>query len=140
MDLQSVDIGRAALEIAMAKSREDETQKKQELKEKGIFAAAVDFGGEFLKIIPKIMEYAVVAAQREGVVSRSHVGAGVVAGATHNAIEQISAAATGFNVGGKIGIARYGEHLCVAVFAAVGLLNLDEICVGLSHRTLDSKK
>ena len=44
----------------------------------------------------------------------------------------------GFNVGGKIGIARCGEHLCVAIYMAVGVLNLNELCVGLAHRSLDN--
>ena len=45
--------------------------------------------------------------------------------------------AIGFNVGGKIGIARFDEHLCVAIFMGVGVLNLNELCVGLAHRSLD---
>ena len=46
--------------------------------------------------------------------------------------------AVGFNVGGKIGIARCGEHLCVAIYMGVGVLNLNEMCVGLAHRSLAS--
>lgn len=48
--------------------------------------------------------------------------------------------AAGFNVGGKIGIARSGEHLCVAIYMAVGVLNLDELCVALGHRSLASEE
>lgn len=136
MDYLSLDIGRAALQIAMSKNREEENKIKKELSEKGLRITAVDFGGEFIEVIPKITERAVVAAQREGLVSESHVGAGVVSGATHAAVGQISTLATGFNIGGKIGIARWEEHLCVAIYAGVGVLNLNEICVGLSHRTL----
>ncbi|HHX22998.1 MAG TPA: hut operon positive regulator HutP, partial [Thermoanaerobacterales bacterium] len=44
--------------------------------------------------------------------------------------------AIGFNVGGKIGIARCGEHLSVAMFFAVGFVNLNEVVVGLGHRSL----
>ena len=40
--------------------------------------------------------------------------------------------------GGKIGIARAGEHLCVAIYMGVGVLNLNEMCVGLAHRSLAS--
>ena len=61
---------------------------------------------------------------------------GAVAGATHAALEQVKSKAMGFSVGGKIGIARYGEHLCVAIFMGVGVLNLNELCVGLGHRSL----
>ncbi|MEG0971011.1 MAG: HutP family protein, partial [Acidaminococcaceae bacterium] len=67
-----------------------------------------------------------------------HVGAGAVAGAAHAALEQVTRKAIGFNVGGKIGIVRYDEHLCVAIFMGVGVLNLNELCVGLAHRSLAS--
>ena len=92
----------------------------------------MDFG-EFLPSIKKIVERAVVAAERQNIVTGSHVGAGTVAGAAHEALEQIMTKATGFNVGGKIGVARYGEHLCVAVYMSVGVLNLNELGVGLAH-------
>lgn len=134
----SVEIGRAALKIAATGSRTEEQQIKQELFQQGIRSTAVDFGGEFIPSIVKIIERAVVAAQRQGLVSDSHVGAGAVAGAAHAALEQIKSKAIGFNVGGKIGIARCGEHLCVAIYMAVGVLNLNELCVGLAHRSLDA--
>ena len=51
-------------------------------------------------------------------------------------LSQVIAKASGFNVGGKVGIARYGEHVCVAIFMSVGVLNLNEMAVGLAHRTL----
>ena len=54
------------------------------------------------------------------------------------ALEQVKVKAFGFNVGGKIGIARAGEHLCVAIYMGVGVLNLNELCVGLAHRSLAS--
>ena len=54
------------------------------------------------------------------------------------ALEQVKNKAVGFNVGGKIGIARCGEHLCVAIYMGVGVLNLNEMCVGLAHRSLAS--
>lgn len=96
------------------------------------------FGGEFIQSIVKIVERAVVAAQRQGIVTSTHVGAGAVAGAAHEALEQVKVKAIGFNVGGgKIGIARFDEHLCVAIFMGVGVLNLNELCVGLAHRSLD---
>ena len=133
----SIDIGRAALKIAITTSRAEEQAIKDELAAKGIRSTAVDFGGEFIQSIVKIVERAVVAAQRQGVVTNTHVGAGAVAGAAHEALEQVKVKAIGFNVGGKIGIARFDEHLCVAIFMGVGVLNLDELCVGLAHRSLD---
>ena len=40
------------------------------------------------------------------------------------------------NVGGKIGVARYKDHVAVAVYFGVGLGHLDEICIGLGHRAI----
>ena len=121
----SVDVGRAALKIAVTASREEENEIKQELANKEIKATAVDFGGEFVNSIVKIIERAVVASQRQGIVPENHIGAGAVAGAASAALEQVKMKAIGFNVGGKIGIARYGEHLCVAIYMGVGVLNLN---------------
>lgn len=134
----SVDIGRAALRIALTATRQEELQVKDIMGRQGIRTTAVDFGGEFMPSVVKIIERAVVAAQRQGLVSETHVGAGAVAGASHAAIEQVMRKAAGFNVGGKIGLARCGEHLCVAIFMGVGVLNLNEMCVGLAHRSLAS--
>ena len=132
----SLEVGRAALKIAITESREEEQMVKERLASKDIHSTAVDFGGEFIQSIVKIVERAVVAAERQNLVTDTHLGAGAVAGATQDALEQIKLKAIGFNVGGKIGIARNGEHICVAVFMAVGVLNLNELCVGLAHRSL----
>lgn len=75
--LTSIEIGRAALKIAVTGSRSEEQRIKQELAEQGIRSTAVDFGGEFIPSIVKIVERAVVAAQRQGLVSDTHVGAGI---------------------------------------------------------------
>lgn len=133
----SIEVGRAALKIAITSNRNEEAKVKAELKDEGIRSTAVDFGGEFVSSIVKIVERAVVAAQRQGIVSTTHVGAGAVAGACHEVLSQLSSKAIGFNVGGKIGIARFDEHLCVAIFMGVGVLNLNELSVGLAHRSLD---
>lgn len=133
----SIDVGRAALKIAITSNRSEEQLVKEELALQGVRSTAVDFGGEFIQSIVKIVERAVVAAQRQGIVTSTHVGAGAVAGAAHEALEQVKVKAIGFNVGGKIGIARFDEHLCVAIFMGVGVLNLNELCVGLAHRSLD---
>ena len=143
--LTSIEIGRAALRIAVTENRAEEQRIKEQLAAKGIRSTAVDFGGEFMPSVVKIVDFggefmpsvvkiverAVVAAQRQGIVTETHVGAGAVAGAAHAALEQLVTKAAGFNVGGKIGIARSGEHLCVAIYMAVGVLNLDELCVAL---------
>ena len=49
---------------------------------------------------------------------------------------QISLKANGLNVGGKIGIARQGEHISVCIFLSIGLLHLNEVVIGLGHRAI----
>jgi len=137
-EITSIDIGRAALRMALSETRQDEQDTRQGLQKRDILSVAVDFGGEFVPSVKKIIERAVVAAQRQGVVATNHVGEGAVAGATRAALEQIASRAIGLNVGGKIGIARYQEHLCVAIYFGVGVLNLNEVAVGLAHRSLPS--
>lgn len=135
-ELTSIDVGRAALRMAISETRQDEQAIRQLLARQNMQAVAVDFGGEFIPSVKKIIERAVVAAQRQNLVPANHIGEGAVAGAVRNALEQIVTKAVGLNVGGKIGIARYGEHLCVAVYFGVGVLNLNEVAVGLAHRSL----
>ena len=84
----------------------------------------------------KIVERAVVASRREGLIGESHLEEGGVAGAAREALNQITPKALGMSVGGKIGIARYHDHVAVAVFFGIGLGHLDEICVGLGHRAI----
>lgn len=135
-DITSIDVGRAALRMAISETRQDEHETRQLLAKQSIYTAAVDFGGEYVPSVKKIIERAVVAAQRQNLVPSNHIGEGAVAGAVRDALEQIASKAVGLNVGGKIGIARYGEHLCVAVYFGVGVLNLNEVAVGLAHRSL----
>ena len=137
-EITSIDIGRAALRMALSETRQDEQDTRLGLQKRNIVSVAVDFGGEFVPSVKKIIERAVVAAQRQGVVAANHVGEGAVAGAARAALEQIASRAIGLNVGGKIGIARYEEHLCVAIYFGVGVLNLNEVAVGLAHRSLPS--
>ncbi|NMC31012.1 MAG: HutP family protein [Veillonellaceae bacterium] len=135
--LTSLDVGRAALKMAVTDNRADEQDLRlQMFQQQNIQAIAIDFGGEFVPSVKKIIERAVVAAQRQGLVPSNHVGEGAVAGATRAALGQISAQAVGLSVGGKIGVARHGEHLCVAIFLGIGVLNLNEVAVGLAHRSL----
>ena len=54
----------------------------------------------------------------------------------HEALSQISLKAVGYDVGGRIGIARYNDHVSVAVFFGIGLLHLDEVAIGLGHRVI----
>lgn len=132
----SREVARAAIEISMSKTREEEQRLRDILIEDGISTAAADYGGEFLPSIIKIVERAVVAAKRERVITDSHLEEGAVAGAAREALTQVTGKALGMSVGGKIGVARCGEHLAVAVFFGIGLGHLDEICVGLGHRAI----
>lgn len=132
----SRDVARAAISLAMTADREDENVMKRSLLEKGIRGAASDYGGDFVSSVIRIIERAVVAAKREGVIEDSHQEEGAVAGAARDALSQITQKALGLSVGGKIGVARCGEHVAVAVFFTVGLVHLNEVCVGLGHRAL----
>ncbi len=137
MTKKSIQVGKAAMKMAMS-DREGEDKLKKKYREKKISTAAVDFGGEFDHSIKKLIENTVIAAKREDVIEETHVHQGAVAGAAHEAVNQISDKAAGLNIGGKIGIARGGEHIAVAFFFGVGMLNLNEVAVGLSHRTISS--
>ena len=59
-----------------------------------------------------------------------------LAGAAHEAIQQIVDKCVGLNLGGKIGIARHGSHIGVCVFFAIGLLNLNDVAIGMGHRVV----
>ena len=131
----SRNVARAAVRMALSASREEERQLKAELSPE-IRCAAVDCGGEFISSVTRIVERAVVAAKREGLVGESHLDEGAVAGATHEALMQIVSKATGLNIGGKIGIARAGDHIVVAVFFGIGLLHLNEVAIALGHRVV----
>lgn len=136
MTPDSRDVARAAVSLAMTSSREDETAQKQRLSGMGIQGAASDFGGDFSSSVMKIIERAVVIAKREGLLSDKFHEEGAVAGAAHDAVTQVSGKAMGLNVGGKIGVARAEDHVAVAVFFTVGLVHLNEVCIGLGHRAV----
>ena len=87
-------------------------------------------------ILPKLIEHAVVAAQRTGVVSDTHVGEGAVVGAVQSAVEAIKMKALGQNIGGKIAIARKGDHLVVAIYGTIGVLHFNEVVAGIAHRAV----
>lgn len=126
----------AAIRLSLTTERTEEKLLMEQLREKGIHSVAVDFGGEFISSVSKIIERAVVAAKRENVISPSHAEEGAVAGATREAISQIMPKAIGLNVGGKIGIARYEDHISVSIFFGIGLLHLNEVAIGLGHRAV----
>ncbi len=134
--MESIDVAKIAVKMALS-TRSEELELKQIYAKMHVKVAAVDFGGDFINSIKKIIERAVVAAKREGVIEEeTHVLEGAVVGATREALSQVMQKALGLNVGGKIGIARWGEHISVAMFFGVGFLNLNEVVIGLGHRSI----
>ena len=132
----SRDVARAAIILAMTSSREEETIQKQRLTAMEIKSAASDFGGDFVGSVMKIIERAVVIAKREGIIGEKAHEEGAVAGAAHDAVMQVIDKAMGLNIGGKIGVARSEGHVAVAIFFTVGLVHLNEVCVGMGHRAV----
>ena len=129
-------VAKAAVRMALTASREEERQLKEEYLP-AIRCAAVDCGGEFIGFVTRIVERAVVAAKREGVISTTEYREeGSVAGATREALSQVTTKAIGLSVGGKIGIARSGNNVAVAVFFGIGLLQFNEVAIGLGHRAI----
>ncbi len=136
LTIGSKEVARAAITLSMTSSIDEERQLKKEYLEKSIRSVAVNFGGEFVSSIMKIIERAVVASKREGVIEECHLEEGAVAGAAREALSQITNKAIGCNVGGKIAVARYKDHVSVSVFMAIGVLHLDEVSLGMAHRAL----
>ncbi len=136
LETGSKEVAKAALSMAMTASREDEKSLKEELRQREIRAAAIDYGGEAIPAMKVIVERAVVAAKRELLIKECHAEEGAIAGATREALSQVLTKAIGLNIGGKVGIARKGDHVSVAVFFSIGLIHLDEVAVGLSHRAI----
>ena len=132
----SARVATAAIELSLSIDREAEKALREQYARQGYRTAAVDFGGELITSINKIIERSVVAAKREGIIDGSHREEGAVAGAAHEAVSQIVSKAIGLNVGGKIAIARDEDHVSVAMFFRIGLLNLNEVAIGLGHRAI----
>jgi hypothetical protein len=132
----SKEITAAAIKMSLTSDRNEEKALQSEYLKSGIHTAAVDYGGEFITSIMKIIERAVVSSKREGVITDSHAEEGAVAGAAREALSQITGKAMGLNVGGKIGIARYHDHISVAIFLGIGLLHLNEVAIGVGHRVV----
>ncbi len=135
MKIDSIDVAKASIQMAIS-SREEEKDLEERFKEKGILTVAVDVGGNINLSISKIIERALVASQRSGIIKDCHVHDGAVIGAAREALGQVSSKANGLNVGGKIGIARSGEHLSVAIFMSIGVLHLNDLVIGIGHRAI----
>ncbi|MBE6047595.1 MAG: hut operon positive regulator HutP [Clostridium sp.] len=131
----STYVARIATKMAIS-SREEEEYLKKEFADSHVKVTAVNVGGNINDSIHKILERALVASKRNGLIREEHLHEGAVIGATRDALMQICNRASGQNVGGKIGIARMGEHISVCIFLSIGLLHLDEIVIGIGHRAL----
>lgn len=136
MEYGSKEVASASIRLALTPDRTTEDRMKQEFALTGLSCAAIHFGGEFISSINKIVEHTIVAAKREGIISDTHIEEGAVAGCAREALSQIMNKAIGLNVGGKISIARYKEHVSVAMFFGIGLVHLNEIAIGLGHRAI----
>lgn len=134
--VDSLDVAKAAVLVAMTGSRKEEQSKIEELYKKDIKTVAVDIGGNLVESINKVIERSIVAATRTNVINEGHVFSGAIIGATREAIMQVIAKSTGLNAGGKIGIARKGEHISVCIFMSIGLLHLNDVAIGLAHRSI----
>jgi len=135
MESNSTKIAKIATKMAIC-NRNEEDDLKRYYNEQGIKVTAVNIGGNINSSISKILESALVAAKRNQLIREEHLHEGAVIGATRDAIMQISNRANGQNVGGKIGIARGGEHVSVCIFLNIGLLHLDEVVIAIGHRSL----
>ncbi len=127
---------KAAARMCLSESRNEEKLLKEKFAKVEIQCVAVDFGGEYISSLMKIVESAIVASKREKVIKGCLLEEGAVAGATREAFNQIMPKAIGCNIGGKVGIARSGDHVSVCIFAGIGLLHLNEVAMGLGHRVL----
>ena len=105
----STEVARIATRMAISNRDEEEILKESYFKQ-GVKVTAVNVGG--------------------------NINEGAVIGATRDALMQVSNRANAQNVGGKIGIARKGEHISVCIFLSIGLLHLDEVVIGIGHRSL----
>ncbi|WP_251859909.1 HutP family protein [Clostridium sp. Marseille-Q2269] len=135
MKVESEKVAKASVKMAIS-SREEEKILIEKFKSKDILSTAVDVGGNINSSMSKIIERALVASKRCGLIKDCHVDDGAVVGATREALLQIMEKANGLNVGGKIGIARSEEHLSVCIFMSIGLLHLNEVVIGLGHRSI----
>ena len=60
MEVGSREVCKAAIQIALTDSREEEIEMKAKNKENGILSVAVDFGSDFGSAVPKVLERAVL--------------------------------------------------------------------------------
>ena len=132
----SVDVARFAVKLAITENRTEEDTLIKGLIDKEVKAVAIDIGGNVLDSVHIIIERAIHASRKSGLTKECHVEDGAIAGAAREAITQIANRSMGLNGGGKIAICRHKEHLSICIFMSIGLLHLNEVVIGLGHRSL----
>ena len=132
---KSVDICKVAIRMSIS-SREEEKKLMKEYAKEGIKTAAVDVGGAIPSSRFQFIASALLAAKRNNLIQDRHIHDGAVIGAVREAMSQIESNINGLSVGGKIGIARYGEHLAIAIFLSVGILQFNEVISAVAHRSI----
>ncbi|MGG7077314.1 HutP family protein [Clostridium sardiniense] len=131
----STEVAKIATRMAIS-SRDEEEVLKLKYKKSDYLVTAVNIGGNINDSIHTILERALVASKRNNLIREEHIHEGAIIGATRDALMQVQTRASGQNVGGKIGIARRGEHISVCIFLSIGLLHLDEVVIGIGHRAI----
>ena len=132
--ISSLEIPREAVRLSLT-TREEEKDMIRRIEEMGGRAAAVNIGGNIANSLPKIMESALVASRRAGLIEQDYASEGAVMGATRDALFQILERSNNLNVGGKIGLIRLGNDIAVCIYVSIGLLHLNEFAIGIGHRT-----
>ena len=85
MDLEpdSKAVARAAVQLALTATREGEAALKESLLALGIHGSAVDYGGEYVQSIMRMVERTIAAAKRDRLIGDTFQEEGAVAGAAH---------------------------------------------------------
>lgn len=133
--ISSLDVSKEAVRMALT-TREEEKELIIVVEAMGGKAAAVDIGGNISSSITKVLERALVASKRVGLIKEDYAQEGAVIGATRDALIQILGRSSNLNVGGKIGIVRKDNDIAVCIYVSIGLLHLNEFAIGIGHRTL----
>ncbi len=134
----SLDVARAAVSLAITSNRKDEEVLISKLKEQGILSAAADVGGDTITQTHVVIERAIKAARKNGLIKENPAQDGVVAGAAREAQTQVMLKAMGLNGGGKVAVCRKGGHLAVCIFLSIGMIYLNDVVIGLGHRVIES--
>ena len=116
----SLDVARAAIQVALTSTRQSEENMIAKLGERGLRAAAVDIGGNISETVHVVIERAIIASRKCHITEENHIHDGAIAGAAKDAIMQISARVNGLNGGGKIGICRGGVNSVTMFFSQSG--------------------